>query len=128
MRPRTLAEGTLGSSTSRSAILNNSLCGQTRVTVRSKIRSWGLQPDFLLVSRGIAPPRTDVGALWLQRDRAKLIAFTQQQNAEARLANSGRIRQHGRKTRLPIAGRRADDLEYLRRRGQLLVAPHQPRG
>ena len=50
----------------------------------------------------------------------KRVAFAQEQIAELRLADAGRILQHGLEHRLQVAGRAGDDLQHLGGRGLLL--------
>src|SRR5262245_25795687 len=56
----------------------------------------------------------------LKRRYAEGIAFTQPEDAVRCLAKPSRVRQHGLKYRLKLAGRAADHLQHLGSRGLLL--------
>jgi hypothetical protein len=56
----------------------------------------------------------------MHRNGSKAVSFGLKKYAELRLANARRVRQNGSEHWLQIAGRRADDLQDLGSRGELL--------
>ena len=78
--------------------------------------------DVWLRSKNKIPPPLVGEGRWhpMQCHRPESITFAKPQHAELRLADPGRIRQHGVEHRLQLTGRRTDDAENLGGRRLLL--------
>ncbi len=69
----------------------------------------------------LAPPRFGKGRRRaIERTEPKAVAFGTPEDAELRLADAGRVRQHGVEHRLELAGRARYDAQHVGGRGLLL--------